>query len=96
MLEAARPQVRHLRQVLLWPLRLMLSAQARAAGRSPWQLLTEQAEASPWAEVVDEFTGVAGSFQERRHVVGIRGIDVGARGNSVACFGEVARLSRGE
>ncbi len=67
MTDAAQPQVRHLRQVLLWPLRLMLSPDARAAGRSPWQLLTEPGEASPWREVVDEFTGAAGSFQERHY-----------------------------
>ena len=67
MADAARPQVRHLRQALLWPLRLMVAPEARSAGRSPWQLLSDQGEASPWREVVDEFTGAAGSFQERHY-----------------------------
>ena len=60
-------QVQHLRQVLLWPLRLMPSPEARAGGRPPWQLLREQGDASPWEEVVDEFTGAAGGFQERHY-----------------------------
>jgi hypothetical protein len=64
---APRPQVRHLRQALLWPLRLMLSPEARASGRSPWQLLSDLGDASPWHEVVDEFTGASGSFQERHY-----------------------------
>jgi hypothetical protein len=64
---ALRPHVRHLRQALLWPLRLMLSPEARASGRSPWQLLSDLGDASPWHEVVDEFTGATGSFQERHY-----------------------------
>jgi hypothetical protein len=64
---APRPHVRHLRQALLWPLRLMLSPEARASGRSPWQLLSDLGDASPWHEVVDEFTGASGSFQERHY-----------------------------
>ncbi|HYE70439.1 MAG TPA: hypothetical protein VD932_02825 [Aquabacterium sp.] len=67
MAAAPRPQVRHMRQVLLWPLRLMLSAEAQASGRSPWQLLRDEGDASPWREVVDEFTGAAGTFQERHY-----------------------------
>ena len=62
-----RPHVRHMRQVLLWPLRLMLAPEARESGRSPWQLLADLGDASPWREVVDEFTGAAGSFQERHY-----------------------------
>jgi hypothetical protein len=64
---APRPQVRHMRQALLWPLRLMLAPEARESGRSPWQLLADLGDASPWHEVVDEFTGAAGSFQERHY-----------------------------
>ena len=64
---APRPHVRHMRQALLWPLRLMLSPEARASGRSPWQLLSDLGDASPWHEVVDEFTGASGSFQERHY-----------------------------
>ncbi len=55
-----RPQVRHLRQVLLWPLRLMpLPAGANAR---PWELLTPD-----WREVVDEYTGDAEGFHERHY-----------------------------
>ena len=35
--------------------------------RAPWKLLREMGEASPWREVVDEFTGDAGSFHERHY-----------------------------
>lgn len=56
----ARPQVRQLRQVLLWPLRLMpLPAGALAR---PWELLTPA-----WREVVDEYTGDAEDFHERHY-----------------------------
>jgi hypothetical protein len=64
---APRPHVRHMRQALLWPLRLMLAPEARESGRSPWQLLADLGDATPWREVVDEFTGAAGSFQERHY-----------------------------
>ncbi|MFC7461705.1 hypothetical protein [Hydrogenophaga defluvii] len=60
------PNVRHLRQVLLWPLRLM--PQAGAGGRiaRPWQTL-ESLPDSPWREVVDEYTGDAAGFHERHY-----------------------------
>jgi hypothetical protein len=58
---AARPQVRHLRQVLLWPLRLM-PLPAGVSGR-PWELLGS----NPWQEVVDEYTGSADDFHERHY-----------------------------
>ena len=54
------PQVRHLRQVLLWPLRLMpLPA---GTGERPWELLTPN-----WREEVDEYTGDAEDFHERHY-----------------------------
>ena len=57
---ASAPQVRHLRQVLLWPLRLM----PRPPGTTtqPWELLT-----APWREEVDEYTGSAEDFHERHY-----------------------------
>jgi hypothetical protein len=63
------PHVQHLRQVLLWPLRLMPLRGAGddpAAPRRPWQRLAE-GEGSPWREVVDEYTGEEGSFHERHY-----------------------------
>ncbi len=66
---AGPPAVRHLRQVLLWPLRLMAvgaAGQGAAAPRRPWRLLCEDAD-SPWREVVDEYAGTSGSFHERHY-----------------------------
>jgi len=60
-------QVRHLRQVLLWPLRLMPPERAEGARRPPWQLLRDLGERSPWREVVDEYTGDSEGFHERHY-----------------------------
>ena len=62
-------QVRHLRQVLLWPLRLIPQAGADADSntRTPWHLLREMGEASPWREQRDEYNGDAGQFHERHY-----------------------------
>jgi hypothetical protein len=64
------PMVRHLRQVLLWPLRLMPVARDgadRDSRHAPWKLLREMGEACPWREVADEFTGDPSSFHERHY-----------------------------
>ncbi|WP_287986505.1 hypothetical protein [Piscinibacter sp.] len=67
------PTVRHLRQVLLWPLRLMpLKPPKPPEGAGPervppWQLLRDLGEASPWREVVDEYTGGIEAFHERHY-----------------------------
>ncbi len=66
----AATMVRHLRQVLLWPLRLMPVVRAgdtHDSRRAPWKLLREMGDTSPWREVVDEFAGDAGSFHERHY-----------------------------
>ncbi|MBC7480732.1 MAG: hypothetical protein H7337_02170 [Rhizobacter sp.] len=52
--------MRHLRHVLLWPLRLMpmpRSPDAGAPQRTPWQVLRDLGDASPWRELVDGYTG---------------------------------------
>ena len=54
------PQVKHLRQVLLWPLRLMPLPEGTSA--RPWELLTPT-----WREEVDEYTGNADDFHERHY-----------------------------
>jgi hypothetical protein len=60
--------VKHLRQVLLWPLRLMPTpGPSGASHRTPWQVLRDLGDASPWREVVDEFTGDKASFHERHY-----------------------------
>jgi len=67
---AASVAVRHLRQVLLWPLRLIPARAAAAAGesgRTPWQILRDLGDASPWREVMDEYTGDKASFHERHY-----------------------------
>lgn len=61
--------VRHLRQVLLWPLRLIPAGLAddAEARRSPWRLLRELGEATPWREHFDEYDAGAGGFHERHY-----------------------------
>jgi hypothetical protein len=56
--------VRQLRQVLLWPLRLM---QPEGGHQPPWNVLRQMEPASPWREVVDEYTGAAEGFHERHY-----------------------------
>lgn len=56
--------VRHLRQVLLWPLQLLPQ---RNSDGPPWQLLRDLGPASPWQEQVDEYTGDASQFHERHY-----------------------------
>ena len=65
---AAPPQVRHLRQVLLWPLRLLpVERHGGPQHQRPWQLLREMGDASPWREVIDEYTGEHERFHERHY-----------------------------
>ena len=68
--DAPPPTVRHLRQMLLWPLRLMPvpgpGGQAERHAR-PWRVLREMGDATPWREVVDEYTGAGEAFHERHY-----------------------------
>jgi hypothetical protein len=59
--------VRHFRQALLWPLRLMPLHGSEGQHAKPWQVLAEQGDATPWREVVDEYAGESGRFQERHY-----------------------------
>lgn len=62
------PTVRHFHQVLLWPLRLMpVPGEGQRRSKAPWQVLHELGEASPWREVVDEYTGEREGFHERHY-----------------------------
>src|SRR5471032_2018655 len=67
----AAPHVQHLRQVLLWPLRLMPEPGSDRAPPQPWQILSalgnDPAAASPWRELVDEFGAGSDGFQERHY-----------------------------
>ena len=60
----APPAVRHLRQMLLWPLRLM---QVVGSHKAPWEVLRALGETSPWREVVDEYTGDPEGFHQRHY-----------------------------
>jgi len=64
------PVVRHLRQVLLWPLRLIpppALAEDAELRRAPWRVLRDGGPDSPWTEQVDEYTGDAEGFHERHY-----------------------------
>jgi hypothetical protein len=69
----ASVNVRHLRHALLWPLRLMpvrrpgVSGASAGRHRTPWQVLRELGDASPWRELVDEYTGDSARFHERHY-----------------------------
>ena len=65
----AGPAVRHLRQVLLWPLRLMplRGPDGARLHRTPWQVLRDLGEASPWRELIDEYAGDNARFHERHY-----------------------------
>jgi hypothetical protein len=62
--------VRHLRQILLWPLRLMPAAGADRGHARPWEILAGMAApngSSPWREIADEYDGDVANFHERHY-----------------------------
>ncbi len=65
--DSADQTVHQMRQVLLWPLRLVAEPQAGGLDRPPWQALRDAGEASPWREQFDEYTGDADDFHERHY-----------------------------
>jgi hypothetical protein len=67
--QASTCTVHHLRQVLLWPLRLVPAADTDDSEqrRAPWRALRDMGEASPWREQQDEYTGDAEHFHERHY-----------------------------
>jgi len=64
---ARETDVRHFRQILLWPLRLMRSRDRSGTPQKPWQVLRDLGEASPWREVVKQYTGDSANFHERHY-----------------------------
>lgn len=60
------PIVRHFRQILLWPLRVIPSQAERTHFSKYWEVLEALGERCPWREVVDEF-GDPDHFQERHY-----------------------------
>ena len=67
--DAALPgaAVHHLRQILLWPLRLVPPPASDGPRRTPWQILRDLGDASPWHESFDEYTGDKARFHERHN-----------------------------
>lgn len=55
-----------MRQVLLWPLRLMPLPFSSGHRQRPWELLQAQKD-SPWREWIDEYTGSPERFHERHY-----------------------------
>jgi hypothetical protein len=60
-------QVHHLREILLWPLRLVALRRGDEVQRRPWELLTTDAGKGPWHRVIDEYTGSPDRFHERHY-----------------------------
>ncbi|MGH7949405.1 MAG: hypothetical protein ACREQF_09290 [Candidatus Binataceae bacterium] len=58
--------VRHFRQILLWPLQLMPLREGTQIQRH-WEVLQSGGASNPWHEVVDEFGGAPGQYQERHY-----------------------------
>ena len=63
---AAAKRVRHFRQILLWPLQLMPLREGNQIQRH-WEVLHSAGADNPWREVVDEFGGAPGQYQERHY-----------------------------
>jgi hypothetical protein len=59
-------RVRQFRQILLWPLQLVPLAEGHQVQRY-WEVLQTAGEANRWREVVDEFGGAPGEYQERHY-----------------------------
>ena len=59
--------VRQYRQILLWPLQLMPIRGEHTQIQRHWELLEVPSPDNPWHEVMDEFTGDPGEFQERHY-----------------------------
>jgi hypothetical protein len=59
-------RVRKFRQILLWPLQLMPLKEGAQVQRH-WEVLQTAGQDSPWHEVVDEFGGAPGQYQERHY-----------------------------
>lgn len=59
--------VHQMRQVLLWPLRLMPGSGLDQTSRRPWEVLQALGDSSPWRKVIDEFNGDAANFHERHY-----------------------------
>jgi hypothetical protein len=64
---SSKTLVRQFRQIVLWPLQLMPIRHEGTQIQRHWELLEQPGPNNPWHEVVDEFTGDPGEFQERHY-----------------------------
>jgi len=60
-------QVHHLRQILLWPLRLVALRRGDEVQRRPWELLGADEAGGPWRHAADEYSGGPDRFHERHY-----------------------------
>ena len=60
-------QVHHLRQILLWPLRLVALRRGDEVQRRPWELLGADGAGGPWRRAMDEYSGTPDQFHERHY-----------------------------
>jgi hypothetical protein len=58
--------VRHFRQVVLWPLQLVLPDRTISTIQRPWESLSDDAS-NPWKEVLDEFHANPALLEERHY-----------------------------
>ena len=58
--------VRHFRQILLWPLQLM-PIRPGAQIQEHWEVLDQETADNPWRELLDEFTPEGKQFQLRHY-----------------------------
>ena len=58
--------VRHFRQILLWPLQLMPLRPGMQIQKH-WEVLDQETADNPWRELLDEFTPDGGQFQLRHY-----------------------------
>ena len=65
-MSARSKRVKHLRQVLLWPLQLMTLREGSQIQRH-WEVLETERADNPWREVADEFTPAHGQLHERHY-----------------------------
>ncbi len=61
------PQVRHFRQNLLWPLRLMPLPRSAGVHARPWEVLQAMAGRSPWRPVLHDHCGEDARLAERHY-----------------------------
>jgi hypothetical protein len=59
--------VRHFRQVVLWPLQLVMPERTISTIQRPWENLSAVTAGNPWSEVLDEFQTNPELFEERHY-----------------------------